>query len=57
MLHYVHQLVSNYVCLLFVTEQVAYSGPYSFFTENSCLLLLETRLMRHMSLLALKPKE
>ncbi len=26
MLHYVHQLVSNCVCLLFAAEQIVYTG-------------------------------
>ncbi len=35
MLHYVHQLVINCVCLLFGARQVAYSGDFgAFFTEN-----------------------
>ncbi len=34
MLHYVHQLVANCVCLLFGAGQVACSKVYSFSTEN-----------------------
>jgi len=46
MLHYVHQLAANFVCL-FGTGKVMYSGIFkSFLNENNCLLLLEIRLMR-----------
>lgn len=47
MLHNNHQPPANFACLPFVAEQVVYSGIYyMFFTKNSCLLLLSTRLMR-----------
>ncbi len=32
MLHYVHQLVSNCVCLLFAAEQVVYRGFIELYT-------------------------
>ncbi len=47
MLHYVHQLVTNFVRLLFGAWQVGYSGILeNFFAENSCLLCMETALIR-----------
>lgn len=42
MLHYVHQLDANFVCLLFDVGQVEYSGVKLF---NWKQLLLETRLI------------
>lgn len=43
MLHCVHQLVTNSVCVMFGDGQVVYGG---FIAENSCLLCLEMTLMR-----------
>lgn len=45
MLHYVHQLVTDYISLLFDAGQVAYSVHQSLLVENSCVLPLETTLM------------
>ncbi len=39
MLHYVHQLVTNFVCLLFGAGQIVYSWFYqSFFAKKKKLL-------------------
>ncbi len=58
MLHYVHQLVANFVCLSFGAGQVVYSVFffYSLLAENSCLLWLETD-ENNETQRALKPKQ
>ena len=50
MLHHVHLLVANFVCLLFGAGQVAYNRFIrDFFAERNCLSWLK-RLMRDVEL-------
>ncbi len=42
MLHCVHQLVSNWVCLLFAAEQVVYCGFLELFLAKNSWLLRQT---------------
>ncbi len=46
MLHYVHQLVSNFICLWFGTEQVVYSGFLELFRWKQQPAVAENNAMK-----------